>query len=119
MDEKNYKYLVIYFTRSVHNKSIKVLSLYYHDLIGKIEEHEEKKDLVVVDYMLNKVLDKIKKIIDIEHFNNTDKILIATEDKLLHGINFRNVVILMTCVVKDDDDKFYPKLVLEDASLEA
>ena len=47
IDEKNYKDLVIYFTRSVHIKSIQMLSLYSHELIGKIEEHEGKKILDV------------------------------------------------------------------------
>ena len=42
IDEKNYKGLVIYFTRYVHSKSIKMLSLYYPKLIGKIEEHKWK-----------------------------------------------------------------------------
>ena len=35
MDEKRYKYLTIYFTRYVHKKSIKVLSLHYHELKRK------------------------------------------------------------------------------------
>ena len=69
IDEKNHKDLVTYFTRCVHSKSIKILSLYYHKLIGKNEEHEGKKYLMVDDYILNKVLDKIKKIIGIEHFD--------------------------------------------------
>ena len=38
IDEKNYKDLKIYFTRYVHSKFIKMLSLYYHELIGKIIE---------------------------------------------------------------------------------
>ena len=39
IDEKNYKDLVIYFTSTyVHKKSIKMLRLYYNELIGKIEE---------------------------------------------------------------------------------
>ena len=56
-------------------------------LILKIEEHEGKKYLMVDDYMLNKVLDKIK-------------ILIDADDKL-PDITLKNVVILMTCVIKD------------------
>ena len=35
-----------------------MLSLYYHELMGKIKEHEGKKYLMVKDYMLNKVVDK-------------------------------------------------------------
>ena len=32
---------MIYFIRYVHNKS-RMLSLHYHELMGKIKEHEEK-----------------------------------------------------------------------------
>ena len=53
--------MVIYFTGYVHNKSIKILILHYDQLIGKIEQHEGKKYLMIDDYMLDKVLDKIKK----------------------------------------------------------
>ena len=38
IDEKNYTNLVIYFTIYVHSKSIKMLSLYYHELTGKVKE---------------------------------------------------------------------------------
>ena len=41
-----------------------------------------------------------------------------TDDELSDDINFKNIVILMTCVIKDDD-KFYPQLFLEEALLEA
>ena len=61
-------------------------------LILKTEEHERKKYLMVDDYMLNKVLDKIK-------------ILIDADDKL-PDITLKNVVILMTCVIKDGN-KFH------------
>ena len=33
IDEKNYKHLVIYFTSYVDKKSMKMLSLYYHELM--------------------------------------------------------------------------------------
>ena len=33
---------MIYFTRYIHNKYDKMLRLHYDELIGKIEEHEEK-----------------------------------------------------------------------------
>ena len=42
IDEKNYKDLMTYFTRYIHSNSIKMLSLHYHELMGKIEEHEGK-----------------------------------------------------------------------------
>ena len=74
---------MIYFTRYVHSKSIKMISLQYHELMGKIEEYEGKKYLLVDDYMLGKVLDKIKNIIDIENFYDAQN-LIATDGKLAY-----------------------------------
>ena len=50
------------------------------------------------DYMLNKLLDKVKEIIGIEQFDNTN-ILINTDDKLSDDITFKKVVILMTSYV--------------------
>ena len=38
-----------------------MLSLYFYKLMGKIEEHEGKKNLTVDKYMIDKVLQKIKK----------------------------------------------------------
>ena len=58
-----------------------MLSLHYHELMEKIEEHKEKEYLMVNDYMLDKVLDKIKETIGIVKFDDT-KILIDTNDKL-------------------------------------
>ena len=72
---------------------------------------------MVDDYMLNKVLDKIKEIISIEKFHDT-KILIDADDKLLDDITLKNVVILMTCVVIDDG-KFYPQIFLKEILLVA
>ena len=57
---------MIYFTRYVHKMLVRMLSLYYHELIGKIEEHEGKMYLMIDDYMLDKRLSKIKMIIGIE-----------------------------------------------------
>ena len=37
------------------------MGLYYHELIGKIEEYEGKKYLMLNNSILNKVLDKIKR----------------------------------------------------------
>ena len=42
INEKIYEDLAIYFTRYDHGKSIKMLSLYYHELVGKIEEYDGK-----------------------------------------------------------------------------
>ena len=50
------------------------------------------------DHMLNKLLDKVKEIIGIEQFDNTN-ILINTDDKLSDDITFKKVVILMTSYV--------------------
>ena len=51
-------------------------SLYYHDLVGKIEEHDDKKYLTLGNNILNEVLDKIRDIIGIEKFDEA-KILIG------------------------------------------
>ena len=42
IDEKSHKDFMIYFTRYVHNKLIKIRRLYCNELIGKIKEQEEK-----------------------------------------------------------------------------
>ena len=68
------------------------------------------KEKYIVDDMLDKVLDKIKEIIGIEKSGNT-KILIDTEDKLPNDIILKNVAILITCVI-NDDNKFYRQLFL-------
>ena len=68
---------------------------------------------MVNGYMLDKILDKIKEAIGIVNFDNA-KILIDTNDKLPDYITLRNVVILMTCII-EDDDKFYPQIFLEEA----
>ena len=44
--------------------------MHYHELIGKKKEHEEIKYLIADDYMLDKVLDKIKEIIGIGKFDD-------------------------------------------------
>ena len=40
--------------------------------------------------------------------------MIITDDKLLGDNTLQNVVILMTCVIRDDG-KFYPQLFLDEA----
>ena len=37
-----------------------MLSLYYHQLMGKINEHVGKKYLMVDDYVIDKIIDRIK-----------------------------------------------------------
>ena len=56
--KKNYKLqdLVIYFTRYHPDKSMRMLNLYYDKLIGEIEEYEGKRQLMVDDYKLGKVI---------------------------------------------------------------
>ena len=53
------------------NISIQMSGLFYHELIKKIEKHKGEKYLLVDDFMLDKVLDKIKKIIGIEKSDDT------------------------------------------------
>ena len=106
IDYKSYKVLTIYFPRYFHSKSIKILSLRYHELMKKIKEYEGKKYLMVNDCKLDKVLDKIRKTIGIVKPDDT---LNETDDKLPDYITLKNVVILITCVMKDDD-KFYPQI---------
>ena len=43
INAKYYKYLVIYFTTCNRGKSVRILRLYNHELMGEIEEHEETK----------------------------------------------------------------------------
>ena len=59
INEKNSKDLFIYFTRSDRQKSIKMLSLYYHELVEKIEKYDRKTYLIVDDYTLDQVLDNL------------------------------------------------------------
>ena len=47
INQKNYKYLVIYFTRYDLEKSVRMSSLYYHALVEGIEKYNGKKYLVV------------------------------------------------------------------------
>lgn len=56
-----------------------MLSLHYQKLLEKIKENKKKKCLVVDDYIINKVLDKIKGIINIKKSDDT-KISIDTSE---------------------------------------
>ena len=55
--------------------------------------------------LLEKVLDEIKGIIGIAEFDDT-KILIDMYGKLPDNITLKNIVILMTCAIKDGDKHF-------------
>ena len=107
---ENCKDLKAYFTRYVHKKLIKILDLHYHELMGTSEEQEAKK--LFDGWWLDKLLEKMKEIISFERFYDT-KILIDTDDKLPYDITFKNVVVLMTCVIKDGN-KFYPQVFSEE-----
>ena len=72
----------------------------------------KEKYLMVDDYTLDKVLDKIKRI-GIEKLDNI-RILIDTDDKLPDNITLKNAAILMIFLIRDSD-KFYLRLFLEEA----
>ena len=63
---------------------------------------------MVGKYILDKVLEKIKMIAAIEKFD------IKTGDKVPGNVTLKNVGILITCVIKDND-KFNPQIILEKA----
>ena len=84
-----------------------MLSLYYHEFMGKIE-----KKMMFDDFMLDKVSNEIKIIVNIENFDDT-KISIETDDKLPGDLTLKTVLILITCFIKDAD-KFNPKIFLEE-----
>ena len=88
---------MICFTIFVHKESIKMLSLYYHELNGKDQRIWGKK--------------YFKEIISIEKFDDT-KILIDTANKLPDEITFIKIVIVLTCVIKEDG-KLYLQIFLE------
>ena len=60
---------------------------------------EGKKYLIVDDNILDKLLDIIKKIISTEKFDDT-KTLIETNDILPDVVTLKNIVILITCIIK-------------------
>ena len=70
---------------------------------------------MVDDCMLVKVLESIKKVMGIEKFDDTE-ILFNTNDKLSDDFTLKNIVILMTCIIKDYG-KFYLQLFLEEAMI--
>ena len=68
---------------------------------------------MVEDYMLEKILENIKEITGFEKFDEI-KILIDMDDLFSDDISFKNIVILMTYLIKDGN-KLYPQLFLEGA----
>ena len=65
---------------------------------------------MVNEYMLDKVLDKIKEIKCIVNFDDIEG-LTDTDDKLPDYITLKNVVILITTCVIKNDAKFYPQIL--------
>ena len=65
------------------------------------------------DYILDKVLGKTEEMIGTEKFDNTN-IFIDADDKLWNDIILKYILILITCVITDDN-KFYLQLFLEEA----
>ena len=61
-----------------------------------------KKYLVVDGNIIDKSLDKIKERIDIKNFDAT-KMLIKTDDKFSEDVALKNIVRLITCVIRDGD----------------
>ena len=51
IDKKNYEDFFICFTRCDRRKPIRMLSLHYRKLMGKIEENKSTKYLIVEDYI--------------------------------------------------------------------
>ena len=75
-----------------------------------------KKILVDDDDILDKVVDKITKIIGIEKLDDS-KILIDTDDKLPDDITLKNDVILSKMIVNriiKDESKFYSEIFLQE-----
>ena len=81
----------------------------------RFKNMKEKKCLMVDNYVLYKVLDKLKETIGIEKLGNTE-ILIVIDDRLPEDIIFKNFVILITYIL-NGYGKFYPQLFLEEASV--
>ena len=73
----------------------------------------KEKYLMFNDYILDKVLGKTEEMIGTEKFDNTN-IFIDANDKLWNDIILKYIVILITCVITDDN-KFYLQLFLEEA----
>ena len=64
------------------------------------------------DNILDKVLKEIKKLAGIKEFEDV-KVLIDADDKFPDDIILKNVVILITYVIKEDD-KLYLQISLEE-----
>ena len=58
----------------------------------------KEKKLTTDDYMPDRVLDKIKMMIDINKFDDS-KILICSDNNLPNEVPFKNNVILISCLL--------------------
>ena len=101
----------------MHIKEINIKNWVYNYYVENLIKAKNKEIIKVFrKYNIYKNIYKLKNIlidkkndediVGVEKFDNT-KILIGTEDELPDNITFKNVVILMTCVIKDGN-KFYP-----------
>ena len=80
--------------------------------MGRGEEYEGKKYLMVGDNILDKVLYKIEGIIGIEKFDS--KILIDADDQLQDDITWKKCCDINTCIIKDND-RFCLLIVLQES----
>ena len=79
---------MIYFTIYDSGKSVRILSLHYNKLKGKIEKKKGERYFIACHFILNKVLDKIKEMIGIKKYADT-KILVDTDDELPNYITLK------------------------------
>ena len=70
---------------------------------------------MVEDYMLHKVLGKIKMIIGTKKIHDT-KNLMKTDVKLPNDIALKKSLILIICAIEDRGN-FYPKIILVETSV--
>ena len=70
-------------------------------------------DYIIIKHMLDEVLDKIKEIKDIEKVDVTE-IMIDIDYKLGDEITIQNVVIIISCIIKNYDN-IYQQLFEEES----
>ena len=70
-------------------------------------------DYIIIKQMLDEVLDKIKEIKDIEKVDVTE-IMIDIDYKLGDEITIQNVVIIISCIIKNYDN-IYQQLFEEES----
>ena len=76
------------------------MSLYfYYELMRKTEEYERQNCLICDDNILDKVLNIIKEALSNQKFDDT-KILIDTDNKLSDDFTVKNIMNLITVLLK-------------------